>query len=154
MKDLVTERKTQFIFKHIINAQNMPKLKKRLSASQWDNEHNNLPDPQEAFTHFHKQIGVLYNSRFLLIKIKLGYKNRKPWLTTGIKQSIRVKNKLHIKYMKVPTAQIKQNYLNYKSKLNYITRELERDHIVSVLNEYRSNLSKSWGIMEDIINRN
>ena len=56
--------------------------------------------------------------------------------------------------MKVPTAQNKQNYLNYKSKHKYITRKLKRDHIESLLNKYRSNLSKLWGIMKDIINRN
>ena len=134
MKGLITERKTQFIFKRILNAQNMAKFKQRLSASQWDFELHNLLDPQEAFTHFHKQISVLYNSCFSLKKNKHGYKNRKPWLTTGIKQSIRVKkNKLYTKYTKVPTAQNKQNYLNYKSKPKYITRKLERDHIENFL---------------------
>ena len=64
------------------------------------------------------------------------------------------KNKLYTKYMKVRTAQNKQNYLNNKNKPKYITRILERDHIENFLNKYRSNLSKSWGITKDIINRN
>ena len=66
-----------------------------------------------------------------------------------MKQSIRVKNRLYIKYTKVPTAQNEQNYLNCKSKI-----KTDRDHIESHLNVYRGNLSNSWGIMKDIINRN
>ena len=54
----------------------------------------------------------------------------------------------------MPTAHNKQNYLNYKSKHNYTTRKLKRGHIESLLNKYRSKLSKLWGIMKDIINRN
>ena len=46
------------------------------------------------------------------------YKTRKPWLTQGLKLSIRHKNKLYITYRKQQTLANLENYKQYKSRLN------------------------------------
>ena len=58
---------------------------------------------QDAFTYFHKIFSDLYEECFPRVKIKIGYRNRKPWLTSGLKKSIKVKNKLYVKSIKIPS---------------------------------------------------
>ena len=53
---------------------------------------------------------TLYNVNFPKWKIKLKYNNRKPWLTKGIKQSIRIKNKLYMNFVKVKSAYNERKY--------------------------------------------
>ena len=46
----------------------------------------------------------MYNKLFPKIRIKRKYNNKKPWLSEGLKNSIKQKNKLYIKCKKVNSA--------------------------------------------------
>ena len=52
-------------------------------------------DPQGAYTSFHHEFLALYENYFPIKSVKVGYKNNKPWLTDGLKKSIKLKNKLY-----------------------------------------------------------
>ena len=58
---------------------------------------------QESYSLFHKQFLQCYESSFPLCKVKTNYRNRKPWLTSALKQSIKVKNKLYVKSLRKPS---------------------------------------------------
>ena len=143
----------EYIFKRVFSPEKISNFGLALDSTIWDNLFNTL-DAQEAFTNFHKYFVNLYNKHFPLKKIKIGYKTRKPWLTSGLKNSINTKNKLYIKSVKYPSTINKHSYKKYKNKLNYISRKLERNHIENLLLKHKSNLKKTWQIMKDIINKN
>ena len=146
--------KEEYIFKRSFSPVKISNFCQALGSTNWSDIFINILDPQEAFTHFHSYFVKLYNKFFPLKKVKIGYKTRKPWLTVGVKNSINTKNKLYIKSIKYPSAINKSTYTNYKNKLNYITRKLERDHIENLLLKHKSNLKRTWQIMKDILNRN
>ena len=58
-------------------------------------------DPQEAYTLFHNCFVEMYNDSFPLHTVKHGYKNRKPWLTDGLKTSIKISWKIRKKSFRV-----------------------------------------------------
>ena len=55
---------------------------------------------QQAFSAFYDKFKQCYKSCFPKQKIKLGYHNRKIWLSKGLKTSIKIKNKLYVNCIK------------------------------------------------------
>ena len=77
-----------------------------------------VTDTQTAFSTFHGKYLELYNRHFPKIRAKLRYNNRKPWLSEGIRISIKKKNKLYLKYHRTKTAANEVAYKCYRNKLN------------------------------------
>ena len=146
--------KVDFIFKRSFSQENILKFHNAINSVDWANLVCTIADPQDSFTKFHTKYTNLYNTFFPLKKVKIGYTTKKPWLTSGIKNSIKTKNKLYIRFLKHPSYTNEQIYHKYKNRLNYIIRKLERDHIAKLLAKHKSNLKKTWKVMKDIINRN
>ena len=86
-------------------------------------------------------------------KIKMGYKTRKPWLSPGLKESIKLKNKLYIKHKRYPTTNSESIYKRYRNQLTSILTKAEKDHYDKLFISYKSNMKKSWELITEIINR-
>ena len=71
--------------RRIYSEENVSRFKLALDRIEW-NEVMSLDDAQEAYSHFHKVYTDLYKEHFPLKTLKLGYKNRKPWLSEGLKK--------------------------------------------------------------------
>ena len=94
-----------------------------------------------------------YNKSFSKRKIKIRYHNRKPWLIDALKQSIRTKNKLDMKYLKIKST---YNECKLKIYLNHLTRVLkcaEKIHYAALLEANKSNLKKTWNILKAIVTK-
>ena len=74
---------------------------------------------------FHNIFLEIYNSSFP-VKLKPHYKTRKPWLTNGMKCSIKHKNKLYAHYKKYPSQSNKKLYEEYRNMLIRLLRRTER----------------------------
>ena len=90
---------------------------------------------------------------FPIKNVKIGYRNRKSWLTPGLKQSIKYKNKLYVKYRKQPNSENCKVYKTYKTLLCKILKKYERDHYENRFQSCRNNLKKSWDIIREVINK-
>ena len=100
---------------------------------------------QTAYSVFYKSLLREYNDCFPIKTIKLNYKNRKPWLTYGLKNSIKENNRLYVKYVRQNTRYNEtKNYKVYKSKLNGLLRKSEREHYATLFEENKHTLKKSW----------
>ena len=78
---------------------------------------------QQCQTYFSKFLRIFrntYDECFPVIKIKTQYRNRLPWLTEGIKLSIKHKNKLYCTSLKHPTEYNISIYKNYRNKLTSV----------------------------------
>ena len=79
---------------------------------------------ESYFSHFLSIFKSVYDKSFPIIRVKKQYRNRLPWLTTGLKESIKRKNKLYQLSLRHPTVynvtQYKriwlQSYLNNKKR--------------------------------------
>lgn len=125
---------------------------RQLSSIDW-NEIYTLTDATEAFNHFYDKFCCLYNKCFPKKHVKVGYNNRKTWLTTGLKISIKHKNHLYTTFRNNPSEINDQKYKKYKRILAKIMRKAEKNHYDRLFDTYKSNIKKSWQILKKVINR-
>ena len=111
-------------------------------------------DAQSATTRFHTRFKQIFESQFPTKTIKMGYKNRKEWLPSGVKRAIERKNKLFLKFKKSPTPENHQIYKTYRNRLNTIIRKADVHHYKELLEMNKNNIRKSWQVIKEIINKN
>ena len=71
-----------------------------VASTDWSNIINET-NCQNSFSLFHKKISTIYDNSFPMKKIKIKYKNKLPWLSDGLKTSIKKKNNLYATLKKV-----------------------------------------------------
>ena len=108
-----------YMYKRLFSLKNKEEFYHAVSTTNWD-EIDRATDTQQAFDLFHSQLTDLYNKHFPKVRIKKKYSNRKPWLSEGLKNSIRHKNKLYVKCKKVKSAFNEELYKTYKRKLQQL----------------------------------
>jgi hypothetical protein len=69
----------------VINETTRNKFKEDINTADWDNVIKEN-DSQTSYTQFHSQLSAIFEKHFPLKKIKIGYKNRLPWVTLAIKK--------------------------------------------------------------------
>ena len=112
-----------------------------LSEIDWS-EMYRQSDTSAAFSIFHATFTRLYDKHFPKRKVELKYNNRKPWLTTGLKESIRIKNKLYHQYGKIKSCHSECQYKQYRNKLTNLLKCAEKKHYAELLESNKSNLNK------------
>ena len=80
---------------------------------------------------------------------KMRYKTRKPWLSEGLKRSIKTKNKLFHRKQKTNWLEHETIYKKYRNKLNKVILMAERKHYEQRLEENKCNLKGSWRVLKD-----
>ena len=124
----------------------------KLRNTNWYSVTSNQ-DGQSAFSYFYNTYHKLYNECFPLKTIKNTYLNRKPWLSLAMQKSIKIKNKLYLKYKKTSNKENLDIYKRYKRILNTLLKKAERQHYHDLLEKYKFNTKKLWTILKDIINK-
>ena len=97
-----------------------------LREHEWNNVLN-TNDPQDAYSTFLNDYTSIYEKSFPLKSFKNGYKNRKPWLTEGLKASIEKKNKMFRRCKKVNDPELERIYKNHRNKLNSLIHIAEKE---------------------------
>ena len=151
-EDLIKKDEAQFIKRRITTQQNVLAFSNRLTQHNWDHVLCE-EDPQSAYSKFMKDYLDIYNSCFPIKMMKLGYKTRKPWLSEGLKKSIKIKNKLYHKHRKTGLQEHERLYKQYRNKLNGLLFLAEKDHYQKLLSDYKDNLKKSWSVLKEVINK-
>ena len=75
-------------------------------------------------------------------------------IENSIEDSIRMKNKLYRKYLKVKSVANEMNYKSYRNKFNHKVKVAEKQYYSELLNNCQDNIKKSWQIIKGIVNRN
>ena len=99
-------------------------------------------DAQNAYTAFHNEFSDVYNTCFPVKVFKRGYRTRKPWLSDGIKTSIKAKNKSYRQYKRSGNTEHEMLHKQHRNKLNKLLFEAEKEHNETLLNETKNNLKK------------
>jgi Txe/YoeB family toxin of Txe-Axe toxin-antitoxin module len=150
---LDNKEEIKFIYKRVFNERNYTTYTQLLETTDFSMIYNE-ENAQTAFTVFHNKLLTIFNTAFPVSKINIRYKNRKPWLTEGLKKSIKIKNNLYVKQLKYGSIEFKEKYKKFRNKLNHLLRIAEKKHISDLLEKYKFNMKKTWGVMKDVINKN
>ena len=95
----------------------------------------------------------IYEESFPLTRVKIRYRNRLPWLSDGLKASIKHKNKLYLISLKHPTLYNISKYKQYKNKLISLLKIEEKHFYQSQIVQNKNNLRKVWTIVKEVINK-
>jgi hypothetical protein len=140
------------IKKRLLNIRNINKFKSRLSEFSFEDLYK-IENGQEATSYFCNQINSLYDQCFPVKTLKKRYCFRKPWLTDGLRNSIKCKNKLYRIYMKTKSLVDHKRYKMYRNKLHHLLRSSERRYYQELLGYNKDNLRKTWMVIKEIINK-
>lgn len=151
-KQICNKDITISIPQRVINTKNLIKFRDILNQHSFDNILN-IQDTKEATSLFHKDITTIYNKCFPTKVFTKKYHFKKPWLTEGLKTSIKYKNVLYKRYIKNHLETDFKIYKTYRNKLHHILRCSERQHFQELISHNKNNLKKTWSIMKDIINK-
>ena len=146
-----TSEKTYTFKRRFHSNQNVDAFINKLNCINWDLISQN-DNGNEAFQLFHSTFSRVYDECFPLITVKHNYKNRKPWLTKGIKKSIKIKNQLYLKQLRYRTCENITMYKVYKGNLTKLMRRMERAHYNELIEENKKNSKKLWSIIKSVVN--
>ena len=112
----------------LVNETRMMIYKERISDTDWSvlDFYDNCESNFSSFVNIFK---CIYNESFPVIKTKKKYRNRLPWLTTCLKESIKRKNKLYRISLKHPNTYNNTLYREYRNKLNTLLKIEEKGFI-------------------------
>ena len=135
----------------IINSSRTQRYIEKIRNTDW----SILESYQQCQTYFSKFLKInIYDDCFPVIKVKTQYRNRLPWLTEGLKLSIKHKNKLYRTSSKHPTEYNISIYKNYRNKLTSLLKIEEKNFYQNQITSNKNNLRKVWAIIKYVINKN
>ena len=108
----------------------------------------------EILKIFYHNYSEAFSESFPLKQLSRQRAKDKPWLTTGLRKSIRHKAKLYSKYLNHPTTEIKEKYLTYKNSLTTILRKAEANYYLEKIDQKKKNIRALWQIYGPIIHPN
>ena len=113
-----------------------------------------INDVNLAYNKFNSVITDIYEESYPLITKSISQENPKsPWLTAGIRQSIRNKNKLYKKFLKRPIT-YGDAYRAYRNYLTKIIKRAKDDYHRKKFNECRGNIKESWRNLNRLLGKN
>ena len=89
-------------------------------------------DPSIIFDRFYSSISEVTDQHIPIKQMsRKELKLRsKPWITSAIKKSILVKNKLHKKFLKTKSAYYYSKFKYYRNKLNHLLKKFKKGNII------------------------
>ena len=117
--------------KRIFSSTNMDRFASAMRNKNWEHLMNEN-DAQSAYSMFYNELNDAYDTFFPRKTFKYGYRTRKPWLTEGMKQSIKTKNKLYKKSKKSSNPEHELHYKRYRNKLNKMLLEMLKELIIMI----------------------
>ena len=109
----------------LVNEPRMTKFRERILDTDWSVL--DVYDTCESyFASSMKIFKSIYDESFPDMKTKRKYRNRLPWLTTGLKESIKRKNKLYRISLKHPTSYNNTVYIDYRNRLKTLLKIEEK----------------------------
>ena len=124
-------------------------FKKDVSCINWNAAVNNSDnDVNKSFSSFFKKLNHIINKHAPVKavskrKLKQLYK---PWITRGLKKSIKIKNKLFFK------GDL-EKYKNYRNKLKTLIRASKKQHYHKYFEDNITNMKKTWEGINRVLSR-
>ena len=110
-------------------------------------------DANMAYNKFIVNYKNAYNKAFPLYSPTKSRKrqNNQPWMTSGLLNSCKKKNKLYLKFIKQPNETNKKNFIIYRNKFKTLKKKAELLYYEIEFQKYNNNLKKQWQIIRSIL---
>lgn len=125
----------------------------RIQSENWNSVYASQ-DAQNAYSSFAATVSDAYLNCFPLQQKQRTKSTQNPWLTRGLKRSIKKKNKLYAILKQRPNAYNAIIYRRYKNILKRLIIVAKREYFQEQLHKHRSNINKTWQILKTAIGHN
>ena len=134
----------------IFSNKNKNNFKRLLGEIKWEKE---LIDKitNEALI-FNQKLHSAYNKSFPFKRLSRKRAKDKPWITSGLKQSIKQKHILYQKYIFHQTEENKTIYKLYKNKLRSMIRKAEAEYYRESFNSKIHSMKEMWKELGNLLN--
>jgi hypothetical protein len=96
---------------------------------------------------------IISHSRLNRKKIKVYQDKYKPWLTVGVLNCVKTKNKLYKSFLQKGTWESKHIYNTYKNKLTSIIRCSEKQYYTDRFIAIKDNIRDTWKLINKVIHK-
>lgn len=145
-------QKPDFVFKRVITSVSLEYFIAELALQNWNNVvHTTCCN--RAFDAFYEKFYELFQNHFPITKCRLNKKVEiSPYITFGLKKSIKEKNRLERLAKKWPIT-FGNIYRKYRNKLTSTLRAAKDLYYKKQLNENQGNPRKQWNTVNSILGR-
>ena len=124
-----------------------------IQSIDWDLLFNCYSDPSCMFDTFYSKI-----SEFIDIHIPLKQLSKKesqfktkPWITSAIRTSIKIKNKLYKKFLKTKSSYYQTKFKVYRNKLNHLIKISKRKYYNDYFSIHLNDGKRIWKGIKQIM---
>ena len=119
------------------------------------NPDNNQSDQnvQSVFPEFLDNYKNMLDKYFPLVKISRKKFKDKPWITSGIKTSIKRREMLHEKFIEMPTKENELTWKRYKYEVTNCIRASETQYYRNLMCQHKNNCHNLWKIFGKILKK-
>ena len=111
--------------------------------------HKNI---SEAMLSFSRKITAAYNKSFQFKRLSRKRVKDKPWITTGLKESIKRKHLLYQKFIFNSSEENKVVHNVFKNKLRSVIRKAETNYYKNVFNNKTQSMKEMWKELGNLLN--
>ena len=141
--------KDTFFKTQIINDRTVRKLRDRLSEQDW-NAVTCQNDTNSAYSTFITMFNECLHHSIPTVTRKIRA-HKKPWMTNGLLNSVRRKNKLYSFYVKRPCDLTRYRFKQYRNKVNHLIRISEKKYVRDYLEKTKGDVKKSWLMLNRLL---
>ena len=116
-------------------------------------EDRDLIEANNSYNIFSENYLRLFNKYFPFKQISRKQFKDKPYITAGLKISIRTKNKLYQKYLKNKSPENEASWKNFRNRLNTCIKRAEERYYSEILKSNQSNSTNLWKTFGKILNK-
>ena len=133
---------------------NKQTFSKLLQDHNWDNVLFNS-DPNSAFSDFFNHIDRYYDMAFPEKPVKLSKRNKpnSPWITTGLLESRKHKQKLFSKKLRNPNPENTEKYKTYNSSYTKLMRKARQLYYKNKFESFSKDCKKTWETINELLGR-
>ena len=111
-------------------------------------------DVDTSYDIFSNNYLNLFNKYFPYVKQSRKSFKDKPFITKGIKVSIKYKNKLFRKYLDNPNNVNEAAWKKFRNKTNAIIKKAQENYYKNLINSYNDSSKSLWKTFGNILNKN
>ena len=132
----------------------MNKFRELLSQVDWTNIYITT-DANESYNAFISKYTRQFEFCFRLKRTTRKQLDRlkTPWLTKGLRKSIKHKNRLYKAFIKSPSTLRESHYKNFRDKLTHLIRRAKRTYYDGKFERTKNDLKSTWKLINEIINK-
>ena len=141
-----------YITKRKFNKQSIQNFCESIKSMSWQNVKNENC-PSSAFSNFFEKIDSEVDFHFPLTKIKLKSKRfmHSPWMTKGLFNSHKTKEKLFSKRKRYPSDKNIDVFKKYNTLYNKIRRAAKKLYFEKQFTKFEHDIKNTWSVIKDLL---